>query len=93
MTTMVHSPALTVLGDDEAMFREAVRANCASVLVAHNHPSGDPTPSADDVATTARLEKAGDLLEIKLVDHSIMTRDAALSLRERGLGFSSRNTN
>ena len=48
------------------VFREAVRANCAAVLVAHNHPSGDPTPSADDVATTARLEKIGDLLEIEL---------------------------
>ncbi len=70
------------------VFREAVRANCAAVLVAHNHPSGDPTPSADDVATTARLEKIGDLLEIELVDHIIMTRDSALSLRERGLGFS-----
>lgn len=74
------------------VFRQAVRANCASVLVAHNHPSGDPTPSADDVATTARLEKVGELLDIKLVDHIIMTRDAALSLREKGLGFSSRNT-
>lgn len=73
------------------VFREAVRANCASVLVAHNHPSGDPTPSADDVATTARLEKAGDLLEITLVDHIIMTRDTALSLREKGLGFSGQN--
>jgi len=75
------------------VFRQAVRANCASVLVAHNHPSGDPTPSADDVATTARLEKVGELLDIKLVDHIIMTRDAALSLREKGLGFSNRNTN
>ncbi len=74
------------------VFREAVRANCASVLVAHNHPSGDPTPSADDVATTARLERAGNLLEIKLVDHIIMTRDSALSLREKGLGFSRHNS-
>lgn len=73
------------------VFREAVRASCASVLVAHNHPSGDPTPSADDVATTARLEQAGDLLDIKLVDHIIMTRDSALSLREKGLGFSNRS--
>ena len=74
------------------VFREAVRANCASVLVAHNHPSGDPTPSADDVATTARLARVGELLDIKLVDHVIMTRDSALSLREKGLGFSGRST-
>lgn len=70
------------------VFREAVRGNCASVLVAHNHPSGDPTPSADDVAMTARLARAGELLDIELVDHIIMTRDTALSLKERGLGFS-----
>ena len=70
------------------VFREAVRANCASVLVAHNHPSGDPTPSADDVAMTSQLAQSGKLLNIELVDHIIMTRHSALSLRERGLGFS-----
>lgn len=74
------------------VFREAVRANCASVLVAHNHPSGDPTPSADDVSMTARLVRAGSLLDIELVDHIIMTRDSALSLKERRLGFSASPT-
>jgi DNA repair protein RadC len=70
------------------VFREAVRANCAAVLVAHNHPSGDPTPSADDVAMTRQLEQAGKLLDISLVDHFIVTRESAVSLREKGLGFS-----
>ena len=69
------------------VFREAVRANCASVLVAHNHPSGDPTPSADDVTMTSQLAQAGRILGIELVDHIIVARDSALSLRERGLGF------
>ncbi len=69
------------------VFREAVRANCAAVLVAHNHPSGDPTPSADDVTMTDRLVRAGELLEVEVVDHIVMTRESALSLRERGLGF------
>lgn len=73
------------------VFREAVRANCASVLVAHNHPSGDPSPSADDVAMTTQLAQSGALLGIELVDHIIMTRHSALSLRERGLGFSGRS--
>ena len=69
------------------VFREAVRANCAAVLVAHNHPSGDTSPSADDVAITSQLAQSGKLLGIELVDHVIMTRHSALSLRERGLGF------
>ena len=69
------------------VFREAVRANCAAVIVAHNHPSGDPTPSADDVAMTARLAQAGKNLDIELVDHFIVGRNNAVSLQERGLGF------
>ena len=59
----------------------------AAVIVAHNHPSGDPTPSADDVAMTARLAQAGKNLDIELVDHFIVGRNSAVSLQEKGLGF------
>ncbi len=69
------------------VFREAVRRNCAAVIVAHNHPSGDPAPSPEDVAVTRDLVAAGKLLGIELVDHLIIGHGRWISLRERGLGF------
>lgn len=71
------------------VFREATRRNCAAIIVAHNHPSGDPTPSPEDVEVTRQLVKAGDVLDIELLDHLIIGRQRFVSLRERGLGFAS----
>ncbi len=57
---------------------------CAAVIVAHNHPSGDPTPSAEDITVTERLTQAGDILGIKLIDHVIVGYGCWTSLRELG---------
>jgi DNA repair protein RadC len=69
------------------VFKEAVRANAPAIAIAHNHPSGDPTPSAADVALTAELAKAAQLLDIDLIDHIIIGDGRWLSLRRLGLGF------
>lgn len=69
------------------VFRDAVRQNCPAIIVVHNHPSGDPTPSSDDVAVTRQLVEAGELLGIEVLDHVVIGRQGHVSLRERGLGF------
>lgn len=69
------------------VFREAIRTNATAIAVAHNHPSGDPTPSAEDIALTRRIVHAGKDIEIELVDHIIIGRNHWISLRERSLGF------
>ena len=69
------------------LFREAIRANCASLIVLHNHPSGDPTPSPEDVAVTRQIVEAGKLLDVEVLDHLIIGRQRFVSLKERGLGF------
>ena len=72
------------------VFREALMANAPKVLVAHNHPSGDPEPSPEDVSITAQLLRAGQLLGISVVDHLVIGRDTVVSLRARGLPQSAR---
>lgn len=69
------------------VFKEAVRVNAASVMLAHNHPSGDPSPSMQDVKLTEMLVLAGELLNIPVVDHIVVGRKTWLSLRMKGLGF------
>ncbi len=69
------------------IFRDAIRANSASMIVVHNHPSGDPTPSPEDVRVTEKIVEAGQLLNIDVLDHLIVTRSRFVSLKERGLGF------
>ena len=69
------------------LFREAIRANCAAIIVAHNHPSGDPTPSPEDVQVTREIVKAGNTLDIDVLDHLIIGQQRYVSLKERGLGF------
>jgi DNA repair protein RadC len=69
------------------VFREAVKRNCAALIVAHNHPSGDPSPSPEDVAVTRQLIEAGQLLDIELLDHLVIGHQRFVSLRERGLAF------
>ena len=69
------------------VFRDAVRHNAVAVVAVHNHPSGDPTPSAADVALTAELARAGQLLDLELLDHLIIGQGGWKSLRRLGLGF------
>ena len=69
------------------VFREPIRRNCRAILVAHNHPSGDPAPSAEDVRVTRRLVEAGRILDVELLDHVVIGDGGWVSLRERGLGF------
>lgn len=70
------------------VFKEAVRKNASSLIVIHNHPSGDPTPSPDDVAVTRAIIQAGKLLDIDVLDHLVIGEGKWVSLKERGLGFS-----
>jgi DNA repair protein RadC len=58
-----------------------------STVVVHNHPSGDPTPSPDDVALTRAIVQAGKLLDVDVLDHLVIGRGRFVSLKERGLGF------
>ncbi len=69
------------------VFREAIRENATSLIVAHNHPSGDPTPSPEDVTVTRSIVEAGSLLNIAVLDHLIIGHQRFVSLKERGLGF------
>ena len=69
------------------IFREAIRANATALIVAHNHPSGDPTPSPEDVQVTRSIVEAGNLLGIEVLDHLVIGHQNFVSLRERGLGF------
>jgi DNA repair protein RadC len=70
------------------VFRDAVRRQAAAVVVVHNHPSGDPTPSADDLRITAELAEAGRLLDIELLDHVVLGANAWVSIRSLGSGWS-----
>jgi DNA repair protein RadC len=69
------------------IFKEAVRLNSAAIILVHNHPSGDPSPSADDIQVTRDVTAAGKLLDIDLLDHLVIGHGKWVSLRERGLGF------
>lgn len=66
-------------------FKEAIRESAASVIFVHNHPSGDPTPSRDDIAVTERLKKAGDVIGIAALDHVIIGDGTFVSLKEKGI--------
>lgn len=67
------------------VFKDAIQASAASIIVAHNHPSGDPTPSPEDKRVTQRLAECGTLLGIDLLDHIIIGDNRWVSLKERGL--------
>ncbi len=66
------------------IFREAVRRSSASIIVAHNHPSGDPTPSPEDINVTKRLVKAGKIMGIEVLDHLVIGDGRFVSLKEKG---------
>lgn len=69
------------------VFREAVRKNASALIAIHNHPSGDPTPSPDDVALTRAIVQAGKMLDVDVLDHLVIGQGRWVSLKERGLGF------
>jgi DNA repair protein RadC len=69
------------------LFKAAIRRNATGIIVVHNHPSGDPTPSPDDVAITRAFVQAGKLLDISVLDHLVIGSGRYVSLKERGLGF------
>lgn len=69
------------------LFRDAVRLTAAGIILVHNHPSGDPTPSPDDLHLTAEALAAGRLLDINVLDHLVIGHDAWVSMRDRGIAF------
>jgi DNA repair protein RadC len=69
------------------LFKAAIRRNAAAVIVAHNHPSGDPSPSPDDIAVTRAIVQAGKLLDVEVLDHLVFGAQKFISLKERGMGF------
>lgn len=69
------------------VFRAAVQRNAAAIIVAHNHPSGDPTPSPEDVAVTRAIVEAGKLLDIEVLDHLVIGKNRYVSLKSKGMGF------
>ena len=77
--TLTGSPA-----HPREVFKEALAHGCASLIVCHNHPSGDPTPSRDDIALTTRLVQAGEIMGIPLLDHLIIGDGRFVSLKEAG---------
>ena len=67
------------------IFLEALRHQAVSLILVHNHPSGDPEPSLEDIRLTKRIREAGELLDIRLLDHIIIGDNSYVSLKERGL--------
>jgi DNA repair protein RadC len=78
------SAALVRVGE---LFHDAIRRHAAGLIVVHNHPSGDPAPSPDDLHLTAEAVAAGRLLDVPVLDHLILGHDAFVSLRDRGIAF------
>ena len=70
------------------VFRDAVRANAVAIIVVHNHPTGDPTPSSADIELTRTMVQAGEVLEVKVLDHMIIGHGRHVSMKRLGLGFS-----
>lgn len=66
------------------MFQKALLANAVNIIVMHNHPSGDPTPSREDIAVTKRMKEAGQLLGVDVLDHIIIGDNRYTSLKEKG---------
>ena len=69
------------------IFKAAIRGNAPALIVVHSHPSGDPTPSPDDVVVTRAIIQAGKLLDVDVLDHMVIGQGRWVSLKERGLGF------
>jgi DNA repair protein RadC len=69
------------------IFRDAIRINAASVILVHNHPSGDPTPSPEDISVTKAIITAGELMDIEVLDHLVIGKNSFISMKSKGLGF------
>jgi DNA repair protein RadC len=69
------------------VFREAIRRNAPCIILVHNHPSGDPSPSADDIAVTRQVGQAGEIMQVELLDHIIIGERRFASMKQLGLGF------
>jgi DNA repair protein RadC len=67
------------------IFAPAIRAMAVAVILVHNHPSGDPEPSKEDIDVTKRLKQAGNIIGIRVIDHVIVVKGAWVSLNSRGL--------
>jgi len=70
------------------LFKKAIKISAMHIIIVHNHPSGDATPSPDDVALTRTVVQAGKLLDIDVLDHLVIGKNQWVSLKDRGLGFS-----
>lgn len=69
------------------LFKEAVRENAAAIIIAHNHPSGDPEPSTEDIVMTGKAVDAGRLMEVEVLDHLIIGEQRYISMKEKRYGF------
>ncbi len=88
VATVYQGSVHTLIVRSADIFRDAVRSNSTGIVVAHNHPTGEPTPSAEDVQVTRALVSAGKALDIEMMDHIVIgTGNRWVSLKERGLGF------
>lgn len=75
----------TSLAHPREVFKEAISASAASIIIVHNHPSGDCTPSSDDIELTKRLHEAGEIIGINVLDHIIVSDSGYVSLKAKGL--------
>ena len=69
------------------VLRPAVRENCPGVILVHNHPSGDPTPSPEDILVTRQIRTGAEMMDIELLDHVVLGTRGFVSLKDKGLGF------
>ncbi len=67
----------------------AIRRNCPSLIMVHNHPSGDPSPSPDDVLVTRKVARAAEMVDLQLLDHVVIGGSSSVSMKNKGLGFGS----
>ena len=67
------------------IFREALKSGCANIIISHNHPSGDPTPSKEDINMTLRIKECSNIMGIGLLDHIIVGNNKYISLKEKGI--------
>jgi DNA repair protein RadC len=84
-TRTIHvGTATTSLVGVRDVYREAIREGATQIAVVHNHPSGDPTPSIEDIDVTDKLVEAGKLMDVHLIDHIIIGHHTFVSLKEKG---------
>jgi DNA repair protein RadC len=87
ITTVYKGSVNSALIRISEVFKDALRLNSTAILVVHAHPSGDPTPSPEDILVTRQIVEAGKLLDVECVDHVVIGAGRWVSMRERGLGF------